>query len=336
MSGWGGHAQGHSSGSWSEHEPSEERGEAAWAAQEHPAPGEEPVTAPPWASARTQTFSAPSYAPAPTPLPPPVPAAPAAAPPPAPAPTAGPPPVPAPAPVPGSAAVPARATDPASVRPSPRGARRLLLVLTAAAVLGAGVGTGVWFLIRDGAATAANGTTPIPNVVVSTPTATTLDSPSPSPTPAPVPGYRRAQDPVGYTLHVPEGWTRTQRQGEKAPVVSYTSPDGSRSLQIFALAEDTPADSLDLAENDPGYGYSQQPGYQALDRSFGASWSELTYRYDDEDKGARQVIDHRFEAADGTLYAIRAAGPDALAPDQIRGPLTAALESFCPAGASCG
>ena len=287
MSGWDGNGSGHSSGSWSEHEPSEERGQAAWAAQE-------PIVPPPWASAQTQTFSAPPPVPAPTPAPGPVPA---------------PPPAP----------------------PSPPRARRLLLVLLAAAVFGAGVGAGVWFLIRDDSARTGAGSTPMPGVVATTPPAPTPNSPSPSS----VPGYRRAQDPVGYTLHIPEGWIRSQRQGEKAPVVYYDAPDDGRSLQIFALAEDTPAESLDLAENDPGYGYANQPGYRALDRASAAGWAELTYRYDDENQGPRQVIDHRFEAADGTLYAIRAAGPAELAPDLVREPLTTALESFCPAGGQC-
>ncbi|MFE0249706.1 hypothetical protein [Streptomyces sp. NPDC059010] len=285
MSGWDG-----------KHEPSEERGQAAWAA------AREPITPPPWASARTQTFSTPSYEP-----------------------------------------IPAQPSPP-HIRPAPARARRLLLVVVTAAVLGAGVGTGVWFLIRDDSTAGGRaGGTPLPSVAVATPSASAGNSPSASAADSPSAsaslsspaGYRRAQDPVGYTLHVPEGWIRRQEQGEKAPVVRYDSPDGERGLQIFALSEDTPAESLDLAENDPGYGYSAQPGYQPLQRASAAGWSELTYRYDDQNKGPRQVIDHRFEATDGTLYAIRAAGPGSLAPELVREPLTAALESFCPAGADC-
>ncbi|MDF3148097.1 MULTISPECIES: hypothetical protein [unclassified Streptomyces] len=266
MSGWDG-----------KHEPSEERGQAAWAARE-------PVVPPPWASAQTQTSLS---------MPPPL---------------------------------------PVPVQPSPLRARRLLLVLVTAAVFGAGVGTGVWYVIRDDSHAAATGTTPLPSVSVSAPSAATSAATRDSASP---PGYRRVQDPVGYTLHVPEDWIRSQRQGEKAPVVRYDAPEDGRSLQIFALAEETAAESLDLAENDPGYGFSTQPGYRAMDRASAAAWSELTYRYDDENKGPRQVIDHRFEAADGTLYAIRAAGPEDLAPALVREPLTAALESFCPAGGGC-
>ncbi|MFB7337816.1 hypothetical protein ACFC00_40455 [Streptomyces adustus] len=59
-------------------------------------------------------------------------------------------------------------------------------------------------------------------------------------------------------------------------------------------------------------------------------------RYDDADGGSRQVFDHRFRAADGTLYAIRSSGPEDLAVDRVRAPLTSAVASFCPSGARCG
>ncbi|WP_329335582.1 hypothetical protein OG866_16895 [Streptomyces sp. NBC_00663] len=308
--GW--HGNGYSSGS-DEHGPSEERGQAAWGAQ-----GQHGGAAlPPWASAETQTSYTPPWV-----TPPPQPYAPQFPPPPPPAP---PPPSP------------------------PPGPRRLLVVLTVMAVLGSGVGAGVWFLTRDGSVGA--GATPGPSVVVTTsastptptaptptapeptPSVTTLESPLASPTPAP--GYRLAQDPVGYTIVVPEGWTRRQKQGEKAAVVFYDAPDDGRQLQIFRLVEDSPAESLRQAENDPGFGFARQPGYQALERDEDTTWSELTYRYDDEDKGARQVIDHRFEAADGTLYAIRASGPEDLSPAQVREPLSMALGSFCPTEQGC-
>ncbi len=320
MSGWDANTNANA-----EHEPSEESGRAAWGGQ---APL--PVTPPPWATAQTQTFS--------TPLP---------GHPPAPAPAPAPPPYPT-APVPGPQPA-------APVPPSPASPHRLLLVLTVAAVLGAGVGFGVWFVVRDdsrttgatvsppASVTATPAVTVTPAVTATTiPSAATLSSPSPYPTPTPTAspsaGYRRAQDPVGYALVVPEGWTRRQKQGEKAPVVFYDSPDDDRSLQIFALVEDSPGESLDLAENDPGYGFAQQPGYQVLDRTSdgtGDTWSEVSYRYDDEDKGPRQVIDHRFRAADGTLFAIRSSGPEDLDPDLVRAPLDTALDSFCPADGSC-
>jgi hypothetical protein len=197
----------------------------------------------------------------------------------------------------------------------------VVLGVVVAVVLGAGAGGGLWYVTHEhithdhvdasASASASRGTA------------------------GPGSSYRTAQDPTGYTVDVPRGWTRAQRQGARAPVVSYASPDGTRRLQIFRISENSPAGSLGLAENDPGYGFVRQPGYQVLDRASGPTWAELTYRYDDQDKGARRVIDHRFRAADGSLFAIRSSGPESLDPSLVRAPLTTAIGSFCPAGASC-
>ncbi|MFF3329305.1 hypothetical protein ACFYWX_07015 [Streptomyces sp. NPDC002888] len=215
----------------------------------------------------------------------------------------------------------APAAQPYPAAPAPRRSpSRLPAALALAVLLGVGAGTGAWYLTRDD--TTGTGATPSTSIGVTTAT------PSQA-------GYRRAEDPVGYSLSVPEGWTRRQKQGQLAPVVSYDSPGDGRRLQIFALAEDSPAQSLDLAENDPGYGFALQPGYRALDRASGDTWAEVTYRYDDADLGPRRVVDHRFRAADGTLYAIRSSGPEALTPTQVRDPLTTAVTSFCPAGREC-
>ncbi|MFI7402769.1 hypothetical protein ACIBW9_20275 [Streptomyces sp. NPDC049541] len=290
------------SGSGPEREPSEERGQAAWAARQ-------PATPPPWSSAETQTGQAPppwAFAPTHTGgvLPP----------------TWPPPPPPA----------------------QPRaGLRRVLAVLAATLVLGAGAGAGAWYLTRDH----ARGTGAAPATSVSV-TATTTPPQSPTPTPSasaslltssssPSVGYRRAQDPVGYSVDVPNGWTRRQEQGKLARIVYYDAPSDGRQLQIFEVTESTPYDSLTLAETDPGYGFAKQPGYRVVQRDHGDTWAELTYRYHDQHKGTRQVIDHRFRSADGTLYAIRSSGPANLAPERVREPLRMAVRSFCPAGAQC-
>ncbi|MEV7318961.1 hypothetical protein [Streptomyces sp. NPDC093970] len=239
---------------------------------------------------------------------------------------------------------------PAGYVPRRRAGRALAAVLGLVLVAGLS-GLGVWYFGRAG--DEHTGAGPGPSVRVSdrttsssgarsTDTATTPShgptrshGHTPSPTPSVVTGYRVAHDPVGYTLDVPQGWTRRQQQGEKAPVVYYDSPSDGRQLQIFALSEATPAESLDLAEHDPGYGFAGQPGYRPGTRASGDTWAELSYRYDDRDKGARQVVDHRFRAADGTLYAIRSSGPGDLPAGLVREPLTTALDSFCPAGAPC-
>jgi len=219
------------------------------------------------------------------------------------------------------------------------------------AVVGGGTGAGFWYLTRDESPdTGAGPTTSVGVTVTTTPSRTENPSPTPTPTsatpsastlasqspsPSPSSGYRRTQDPIGYAVDVPQGWTRRQKQGKLAPVVYYDSPGGDRQLQIFQVTESTPYASLQLAENDPGYGFAKQPGYQVLDRDRGDTWAELSYRYRDADKGSRQVIDHRFRAADGTLYAIRSSGPANLDPALVRSPLATAVSSFCPAGAEC-
>ncbi|MFE9838087.1 hypothetical protein ACFYP4_23550 [Streptomyces sp. NPDC005551] len=53
---------------------------------------------------------------------------------------------------------------------------------------------------------------------------------------------------------------------------------------------------------------------------------------DDVQDGPLQVIDHRFEAADGTAYAIRSIGTEGT---DVRTPFRVALNSFCPTGADC-
>jgi hypothetical protein len=286
MNGW----NGYSSGSGAGHEPSVESGRSAWSSGET-------GTAPPWASAQTQSSFAPPWGTAGTPASP----------------------------------VPPR--TPVGPAQAPHRVRRVFAALAVAVLVGVSVGAGVWWLLRDtslGSGT-RTGAGPAPSV-----TAPSSPSSSPSPSASTASGYRRVQDPVGYTVAVPKGWTRTEKQGQFAPVVVYDAPVGGRRLQIFRIAEDSPARSLDLAENDPGYGFVRQPGYEVLDRASGTGWAELAYRYDDSDLGARQVVDHRFRAADGTLYAIRSAGPASLTPTLVREPLTRALASFCPADTECG
>lgn len=81
------------------------------------------------------------------------------------------------------------------------------------------------------------------------------------------PGYVRSDDPAGFSVDVPSGWERTAKTPQDKPtVVMYESPDGSRTLQLFLISEDTPAESMDLTE-DENYGFARLPGYRVLARS---------------------------------------------------------------------
>ncbi|MEU4035976.1 hypothetical protein [Streptomyces collinus] len=355
MSGWNGWTGGEGHDPGPEREPGADRGRPAWPSG--------PVTPPAWASEETRTAPlTPAAAPADTPAPPPWATAPT---------QAGVPSAPVPdTPPPYPRAYPPSypSYGPAPAQRSARGGRLVALVL-AMVLVGAGAGFGVWYLGRDrggtgtpaasapatgvsasasdasddsaGGAPAAAGSGSAPGsasgsgTTSGTSSGTSSDPAAADPGRTAPAGYRLVHDPVGYAVSVPAGWTRREKQGEKAAVVFYDSPSDGRQLQIFQLSEATVTESLDLAENDPGYGYARESGYQALDRSSGDTWAELSYRYDDPDKGARRVVDHRFRAADGTLYALRASGPERLSDALVRAPLSTALASFCPTGAAC-
>ncbi|MGW7262468.1 hypothetical protein [Streptomyces sp. NPDC054842] len=238
--------------------------------------------------------------------------------------------------------------------PGPAGPRRLLLVIVAVALLAGGVGGGVWALNRDDATDRAGSggarssvtvtaTQGVPSAQGSgseegggtlTESGSPTASPSASPSPSPSPGYSRSVDAAGYTVDVPEGWVRSvDRREGKPSVVHYTAPGGGAELELFEVIESSAADSLYQAENDPSFGFvTKLAGYRVLNRRSGGDWAEIGYRYDDVQDGALEVVDHRFRAADGTAYAIRSVGAEGT---DVLGPLRAALNSFCPTGASC-
>ncbi|MFI0965340.1 hypothetical protein ACH4S8_28665 [Streptomyces sp. NPDC021080] len=220
-------------------------------------------------------------------------------------------------------------------------ARRLLLVIVAVAVLAGGVGGGLWAVTRGDSARhpqahtsgpSATVTTTQPGVTPDTSNASGGDgvytAPAVTTAPAPAPGYSRSVDPVGYTVDVPAGWARQEKQGKLAPVVTYTAPDGVRSLLVFEIKEDSVSESSAQAQSIA----EGARGYQYLDRRSGTDWTEFSYRYDSKETGPTQNIDHRFQAADGTPYAIVAGSPPGTDMTQQ---LATAVNSFCPSGYAC-
>ncbi|MET7985560.1 MULTISPECIES: hypothetical protein [unclassified Streptomyces] len=219
--------------------------------------------------------------------------------------------------------------------------RRLILVIVAVAVLAGGVGGGLWAITRgdstrhpDAHASSPSVTVPAtqPGVIPGTSNTSggegTYTAPAVTTAPAPAPGYSRSVDPVGYTVDVPAGWGREEKQGKLAPVVTYTAPGGDRSLLVFEIKEDSVSESSAQAQSIA----EGARGYQYLDRRSGADWTEFSYRYDSKEKGPTQNIDHRFQAADGTPYAIVASSPPGT---DMTEQLTTAVNSFCPTGSAC-
>ncbi|GAA0650128.1 hypothetical protein GCM10009548_14740 [Streptomyces malaysiensis subsp. malaysiensis] len=165
------------------------------------------------------------------------------------------------------------------------------------------------------------------------PSATPFGAPSsPSLTgAAPPAGYSTQADPAGYHLAVPDGWQRTAQ----GPSVYYTSPDDGTMIQVFELRgpESTPYESAQEAERIA----STHRDYEriALTRLGSAAMdpAQLEYTYESKGSGHRRILDRRFAAPDGTMYAVLVIGPsgDRAKEREVH---QAAVDTFCPT-ASC-
>ncbi|MFF3977562.1 hypothetical protein [Streptomyces sp. NPDC001828] len=271
---------------------------------------------------------------------------PAAAPPPVPAVPPPPPPLPAvpplapgPGPYPTTGAYP----EPPPVR-EPRRTRRVPVAVVVAIVAVAGAGGG-WFLTRGGSGH--------PKVAASSPSAPSSGAPErtgeggPSPSPsasasasaspsATVPaGFQLVQDPRGFRMYVPQGWTR-QDQGAKG--VFYNSGDGARLIQVYPVSEAglSPYDALKQTSGE----LAKNPGYQEISLANdatvpgGTRAARLVYAYDNQQLGhRRQVVDYAFLTPGGEHYAVLSAAPATVWPEQEQ-TLKTALSVFC-SGTNC-
>ncbi|WP_432011466.1 serine/arginine repetitive matrix protein 2 [Streptomyces cucumeris] len=164
---------------------------------------------------------------------------------------------------------------------------------------------------------------------VPSPSATPFGDPSsPSLTGgAPPAGYSTQSDPAGFHLAVPDGWLRSV----EGVSVFYTSPDDSTMIQVFELhgPEATPYASAQEAERlaSRHRGYEQVTlaplGTAAMDPA------ELEYTYQSKSEGHRRIMDRRFAAPSGTMYAVLVIGPsgDRANEQEVH---QAALDTFCP------
>ncbi|MGY0069313.1 hypothetical protein ACWZEH_21500 [Streptomyces sp. QTS137] len=169
---------------------------------------------------------------------------------------------------------------------------------------------------------------------------TTPSAPGPAGTdPA---GYDRYTDPEGFTIARPEGWSRTSVSSQYGmDVVSYRSSGSGRRLQVFEVAEPSPDASYELFLSDAT---PKAPGFQQLsletldDGDF--TGSRLEYLADsfrgEPDIGTWHVVDLRFQAADGKLYALAAYGADSDGHEDERELIRTALAHFCPPETTCG
>lgn len=155
-------------------------------------------------------------------------------------------------------------------------------------------------------------------------------------------GYDRYADSEGFTIVRPAGWVRSSVSSQYGmDVVNYRSPDGGRRLQVFEVAEPSPDASYELFLSDAT---PKAPGFEQLsletldDGDF--TGSRLEYLADsfreEPDIGTWHVVDLRFQAADGKLYALAAYGADSDGHEDERELIRIALEHFCPPDTTCG
>jgi hypothetical protein len=153
--------------------------------------------------------------------------------------------------------------------------------------------------------------------------------------------YELHDDDEGFTIARPVGWTRKAVASQHGiDVVNYRSSDGERRLQVYEVAEASPDESFELFLSDDT---PKADGFEelSLDNLDDGDFigSRLEYLADsikgEPEIGTWHVVDERFVAADGKVYAIAAYGPDADGRDDERELLDIALSHFCPPYTTC-
>ncbi|WP_324789060.1 hypothetical protein [Streptomyces sp. H51] len=239
-----------------------------------------------------------------------------------------------------------------SEAPAGRSSRRLVWsVVVGAAAVGVVVSLVLTLVVGKnddpghGRAAAGTSAGPAPSEQTSSgPPASTASasaaSASPSAT-APPAGYESHDDEEGFRVAVPEGWTRSTVPSQYGiAVVNYRSPDREHRLQVYQVQESSPAASFRLylsAETRKPAGFEELDLKTLDDGEFRGS--RLEYLADrikgEPDIGTWHVVDERFFAPDGNIYAIASYGPESDGRDDELKALTTALEWFCPPYTTC-
>ncbi|MEU3347456.1 hypothetical protein ABZ723_21165 [Streptomyces sp. NPDC006700] len=168
------------------------------------------------------------------------------------------------------------------------------------------------------------------------------ETPSPSADEPPA-GYTVHDDPEGFRIAVPDGW---QHQRSTVPsqygmdIVNYRDDTGRHRLQVYEVQEASPDASFDLYLSDQ---VPKPRGFRKLSLvnldSGDFTGSRLEYLADslkgEPDIGTWYVVDERFQAADGRLYALASYGPESDGRQDEQEVLGTALDWFCPSAATC-
>ncbi|MFH9576047.1 hypothetical protein ACH4MG_36645 [Streptomyces sp. NPDC017454] len=154
--------------------------------------------------------------------------------------------------------------------------------------------------------------------------------------------YELHSDAEGFTIARPVGWVREEVPSKYGiDVVNYRSTDGALRLQVYQVEEASPDASFEvfLSEDTAKAAGFRQISLETLDDG-DFTGSRLEYLADslkgEPDIGTWHVVDERFLAADGEVYAIAAYGAEADGREDERAMLRAALGHFCPPYTTCG
>ncbi|GAA0586108.1 hypothetical protein [Streptomyces crystallinus] len=172
--------------------------------------------------------------------------------------------------------------------------------------------------------------TPTGEATTATPTQGATDTATPDTGGAPVPdGYRRVEDPLGWSVAVPAAWSRTEERSSAL----YRSPDQRYLLQMFRLTEPgiTPYEALRITSKNLAYnrGY-EEISLRRMTEVTTTDAAELVYAYNRTFQTDRiQGIARAFVAGNGVPYTVLVYGPDEDWPAQ-RGILSQVLGTFSP------
>ncbi|MFD4272744.1 serine/threonine-protein kinase [Streptomyces cyaneofuscatus] len=209
-----------------------------------------------------------------------------------------------------AAPVAGRPSAPVTRRAGSRRWRTVLVVVVAAAVLG---GAGGLAAMKYGQGASADGRT------TTTPPTSTAPRTTPPPTatdPGPAPeipdGWRRVEDPAGFSLVVPKDWTREVNEGQ----IDYTPDGGAHRIRI-SVDPDPDFDHPYLhMQNMEEQLADRLPGYQRIrleknifrDRP-GSLW-EFTWHETQDHAGPRHGIDQMYYGGSGgPEYALYLTAP---------------------------
>ncbi|HZX40088.1 MAG TPA: serine/threonine protein kinase, partial [Streptomyces sp.] len=184
--------------------------------------------------------------------------------------------------------------------------RRAAIVVVLAAVVGGGAGLAA-MKYADGGNGADGGNQG------GKPTGTpSTAKPKPGPSSGVPAGWRRVEDPDGFSLWVPEGWTR-QTDGDQT---DYTPDNGRHRIRISSdTSPDFENPYMHMLDMEKGL-EKRLPEYQRLklgpntfrDQVNSALW-EFTWTEKTTFPGPRRAIDQIYYTDDGTEYALYMSGP---------------------------